>query len=95
MPPNSTAPSRSSALTPGAGAPLRHTTLQSIVIVRERPSSGTATVPDVPPGAAIVRVNEELPRPLRQRETSAPDGVGTRPWAQFTWPGWGAMIHVL
>jgi hypothetical protein len=38
---NCTAPARSSAVTPGAAASLRHTTRLSIVIVRERPSSGT------------------------------------------------------
>ena len=92
---NSTAPSRSSAATPATGAPLRQTTRQSIVIVRERPSSATATVPDVPAGATMVSVNEELRCPRRQRETTAPARVGIRPCAHSTFPGWGAMIHAL
>src|SRR5215211_2661862 len=92
---NCTAPSRSTAVTPAAGAPSCHTTTPSIAIVRAWPSSGTTTVPDVPSGADIVWVNDESPPPRRQRETSGPDGVGTRPCAHFRLPGCGAMTQVL
>ena len=76
---NSTAPSRCTAVTPGAGAPSCQTTVPSIAIVRERPSSGTLTVPDVPAGADTVSVNERSPSPRTQRETRPPCGVGIVP----------------
>ncbi len=92
---NSTAPSLCTAVTPGAGAPSCQTTAPSIAIVRERPSSGTRTVPEVPAGADTVRANERFPSPRVQRETSPPCGVGTVPCAHFRSPVCGATSHVL
>ena len=57
--------------------------------------SGMLTVPLVPSGADIVSANELSPSPRLQRDTSAPDGVGTWPCAHSTSPGCGAMTHVL
>ena len=86
-PVNCTAPSRSTAVTPAAGAPSARRPCQSIVIVRGAAELRDATVPDVPFGAAIVKVNDESRCPRRQRETSAPDGVGIWPCAHSTLPG--------
>src|SRR5690349_9342931 len=92
---NSTAPLRSTALTPPSGRPSCQTTVPSMAIVRAWPSSGNTTVPDVPAGAAMVSVKDEPPSPRRQRETTSPAGVGTSPCAHARSPGCGARIHVL
>ena len=77
------------------GAPSCQTTVPSMAIVRACPNSGNTTVPDVPAGADIVSANELSPSPRRQRDTSAPAGVGHLTLRPLHVPGCGAMIQVL